>query len=349
MADILVAMSGGVDSSVAAGLLKEQGHTVWGVHMKLHESATPTNDCNIRTRTCCGDQDAWDAKQVARTLGIQFDVMDMQKEFEDSVIDNFISELKSGRTPIPCTHCNGTLKFDLLLKIADMAHCDFVATGHYAKIVNGKLFASTNQDKDQSYFLWPIKKDNLDRIMFPLSDMSKEEVRGHAVRLGLLTADKPESQDICFVPKGDYRDVVAGRLGDCSGDIVHKDTGEILGQHEGYYRYTTGQRRGLGINSSIAMYVHSIDANTKRVYVCEKDGLPTSTIVVNDINWLNDSIPEQLFVRVRHRGVLHDVENIRFMENNCAELTLVGKTVATPGQAAVIYCNDNVVAGGWIS
>ncbi len=240
-------MSGGVDSSVTAALLVEQGHDVIGVHMKLHDAAPGSNP-----GACCGLDDALDARRVADTLGIPFYVMNLRDAFKAAVMDNLADTYLRGATPNPCVQCNGVLKFRILLKRSLALGATHLATGHYARITRAeggpaRLARAVDRAKDQSYFLFPIAQAALERSLFPLGDMTKEEVRGHARRFGLLTADKPESQEICFVPDDDHARFVREHRPEAegAGEIVDED-GAVLGHHDGYFRYTVGQRRGLG-------------------------------------------------------------------------------------------------------
>jgi tRNA-specific 2-thiouridylase len=343
---IVVAMSGGVDSSVAAALLVEQGHEVIGVHMKLHDQS-PTAVPGA-SRTCCGLDDALDARKVAGGLGIPFYVLNLREAFQKAVIDDLADTYVAGRTPNPCIQCNGVLKFRVLLSRAIALGADRLATGHYARIEDGRLRAAADASKDQSYFLYPMRPEALERTLFPLGGMTKTEVRGHAVRLGLATADKPESQEICFVPDGDHARLVHELRPevDAAGEIVDAD-GHVLGGHDAYYRYTVGQRRGLGIALGRPAYVIRIEPQTRRVVVGFEDAITHVGLVVAGCTWFERPAPDRVVhVRIRHRGALVPC---RVGPGDEARVDLLGSARAvTPGQAAVFYDRDVVLGGGTI-
>ena len=353
---VVAAMSGGVDSSVAAALLQEQGHEVIGVHMKLHDAPAgiPADD-----RRCCGLDDAMDARRVADRLGIPFYVMDLRREFQKAVMDNFAETYLQGATPNPCVQCNGVLKFRVLLQRAAALGASHLATGHYARIsADHGLLAAADPDKDQSYFLFPVTHKALAQTMFPLGGLSKPEVRDIARRLGLVTAEKPESQEICFIPDDDHTRFVRQHRPDApdgAGEIVDED-GAVLGTHDGYWRYTVGQRRGLGISAPHPLYVLHIDAPTRRVVVGPADRLLHRALDAVGMNWFRrPQTGEPLRARIRHRGALHTVEDVAFTEEaggrERVTLHLLSPARAiTPGQAVVLYAEDGVevVGGGWI-
>ena len=348
MARLVVAMSGGVDSSVAAAMLVDQGHEVIGIHMRLHD-ADPSQ--TSRPGRCCGEQDSQDARRVADTLGIPFYVLDLKEAFKAAVMTPFTNEYLNGRTPIPCVACNGVLKFDVLLKKTQALGAEAVATGHYARIDREAraLLTAVDPSKDQSYFLFPVKAEVLDRILFPLGGMTKAQVRAEARRLGLVTADKPESQEICFIPDDDHTAFLQRSLSsdqDTAGDIVH-ESGQTLGQHDGYFRYTIGQRKGLGIGYSEPLYVLAIDPATKTVTVGSDDQLHRDGLLVSGINWFERPAADQTVqVRLRHRG---DLLPCTVGAGDPARVSLKrsGRAIA-PGQAAVFYDGARVLGGGWI-
>ncbi len=347
---VVVAMSGGVDSSVAAGLLVEQGHEVIGVHMKLHDQAVSA----VKAKSGCGLDDALDARVVADKLDIPFYVMNLKAAFKKAVINDFVDSYKAGATPNPCIQCNGVLKFKVLMARAVALGADALATGHYAQVEQGEdgptLLAAVDPGKDQSYFLFPISTDALTKTLFPLGGMTKAEVRAHAKRLGMVTADKPESQDVCFVPDDDHARLVKEMHPDvdASGEIVN-EAGDVLGYHDGYYRYTVGQRKGLGIALGKPAYVLSVDPTTARVVVStDADRLLHQGLIAARCNWFDRPTPEDVVhVRIRHRGALipctiseGDVPTVQFHE--------AGRAVA-PGQAAVFYRGATVLGGGFIT
>lgn len=344
MARVVVAMSGGVDSSVTAALLVEQGHEVIGIHMKLHDAAPDSG-----VGTCCGLDDALDARRVADELGIPFYVMNLREAFQRAVMDNLADTYLAGQTPNPCIQCNGVLKFRVLLARAIALGASHLATGHYARIGPGpSLMTAVDTNKDQTYFLFPMRPVALKRTLFPLGDMTKAEVRAHAERFGLVTASKPESQEICFIPDHDHARFVRDQRPEHegAGDFVDRE-GNVLGQHDGYFKYTVGQRRGLGIALGAPAYVLRIEADTRRVVLGSDADLRHGGLVASRCNWLDRPEPDRVIhARIRHRGELipaqvgsGDACEVRFLQ--------IARAVA-PGQAVVFYDGDRVLGGGWI-
>ncbi len=355
---VVVAMSGGVDSSVAACLLHEQGCEVTGLFMRtgVHEApGAPDDACSPdRHRGCCSAADASDARAVAGRLGIPFFALNFKDEF-DQIIDYFADEYRRGRTPNPCVMCNEHLKFGRLADYGAAAGADFVATGHYARIerVDGRcrLRRGVDTSKDQSYVLFGIAREMLPRTLFPIGGMSKSEVREHARRLGLPVSDKPDSVDICFVPDRDYARVVRERRPEAfvPGRIVDTQ-GQEVGRHEGIPNFTIGQRRGLGIAMGLPVYVTRIDAASGTVAVGPKSDLARCELQASRVHWLIDAPDSPLRghvqIRYAHKAaaavitpVGADSVEVRFDEP---------QTAVTPGQAAVFYDGDIVLGGGWI-
>ena len=354
---ILVAMSGGVDSAVAAALLHREGHDVVGVTLRLY---TEADDTALRSRrTCCGVEDVADARAAAQRIGIPHYVLNMEREFERDVIEVFADAYAAGRTPNPCLSCNDRIKFSTLLDRANAMGVERLATGHYARIRerDGRwtLHAAADETKDQSYVLYTLGQEQLARLHFPLGDLPKTETRRVAAELGLGVADKPDSADICFVPGGDYRELLRARgVTSQAGAIVGGD-GEELGRHEGVAGFTVGQRRGLGIATPGRRYVTSIDAATGTVTVGSADDLLSSSIEASTPSWVGEppADGERLLARVRYHGELVPAQLLE-RSGDGFRLTL-GRPVraAAPGQAVVVYRPDTgdgeeVVGGGVI-
>ncbi|HEX6559506.1 MAG TPA: tRNA 2-thiouridine(34) synthase MnmA [Longimicrobiales bacterium] len=354
---VVVAMSGGVDSSLAAALLVEQGERVIGVTMK-----TFCYSGNVGpTRTCCGLEGIMDARRVADKLGIPHYVFDMEEAFTASVIDDFVSEYVSGRTPNPCVRCNSNTKIPDLLRRARGFGADTIATGHYARILRTDasttpvaLARALDLNKDQSYFLWGVPADVLPHLRFPVGELSKPEVRARARSLGLVTADKPESQEICFVPSGDYAQFLAGRVGAGHASLTPgrmiTSSGDVVGEHTGYARYTVGQRKGLGGGRGRALYVLGVNASSNEVVVGGEDELFRNDVVIGDLNWLNEvpRVGEELRVQIRHRARAVRA-TVRSIDTATIALDLIeAQRAVTPGQSGVLYRDDIVVGGGRI-
>lgn len=364
---IAVAMSGGVDSSAAAAILKEQGHELVGFTMQLWNQnrgiSVDENGEPLPSR-CCSLDDVYDARRVAEDLGFPFYVLNLEREFERDVVQPFVNSYLNGETPIPCVACNSRLKFASLDRMAVSLGCEKVATGHYARVEYGpatdryQLLRGRDPQKDQSYFLWELTQEQLSRSLFPLGDMSKPAARETARRHELAVAEKSESQEICFVPDGDYAgfidrylaaedhdDRLPGR-----GEIV-SIAGELIGEHNGIHRYTIGQRRGIGISGAQPLYVTGIDSTNNRIVVGTQDELLGGEFTAAGVNWIafdNPDSPVQAEVRVRYRHTAapatitplpHHRASIKFDEPQRA---------ITPGQATVFYRGDEVVGGGWI-
>ncbi|MED5372306.1 MAG: tRNA 2-thiouridine(34) synthase MnmA [Myxococcota bacterium] len=344
MATVVAAMSGGVDSSVVAALLQEQGHKVIGVHMKLHDAPDPD-----RAGACCGLDDALDARAVADRLGIPFHVLDLRTAFRKAVMEDLAKTYVRGATPNPCIQCNGVLKFRVLLERSLALGADGLATGHYARIEGGQLLRAVDRDKDQTYFLFPMSQKALAKTRFPLGGMTKPQVRAHAERLGLVTAKKAESQDICFIPDNDHARFVQEQNPDLdgSGDIVDTQ-GRVLGQHDGYFRYTVGQRRGLRVAGSRRLYVERIEADTRRVVVGGADGLWHQGLIAQGWTWFDRPEPgERIVARIRHNGG----EVAAWIDDGDPKVTVTFEEpiwAVAPGQAVVLYRNERVLGGGWI-
>jgi len=364
---IAVAMSGGVDSSAAAALLREQGHELVGFTMQLWNQrrgiSVDENGDPLPSR-CCSLDDVYDARRVAESLGFPFYVLNLEREFEESVVEPFVQSYLSGETPIPCVACNSRLKFASLDRMAVSLGCDKVATGHYARVEYDqaadryRLFRGRNYWKDQSYFLWELTQDQLSRAYFPLGEMQKEEVRDIARGANLYTAEKQESQEICFVPDGKYSEFIdryldhEGRSDELpvGGEIV-STSGEIVGTHTGIHRYTIGQRRGLGIANEKPLYVLQIERAKNQIIVGEVDELESTEFFAKGVNWVAFDLrrePVRADVKVRYR---HEPAPATIYALPGARARIVfdePQRAITPGQATIFYNGDEVVGGGWI-
>lgn len=364
---IAVAMSGGVDSSAAAAILKEQGHDLVGFTMQLWDQRRGINvdeNGDPLPSRCCSLDDVYDARRVAEELGFPFYVLNLEREFERDVVQPFVTSYLSGETPIPCVSCNSRLKFASLDRLAISLGCEKVATGHYARVVfdgsanRYRLLRGMNEQKDQSYFLWELTQDQLSRASFPLGEMSKPEARDAARQHGLAVSEKKESQEICFVPDGDYAGFIdryleaegaAHRLPG-EGEIVDK-TGRVIGKHGGIHRYTIGQRRGIGIADDRPLYVISVEPKENRVTVGSQEELLGTQFLAAGVNWVSFDQPHEPVkaeVRVRYRHAAAPA-TITPLENHRARIVFDDPQRAiTPGQATVFYRGDEVVGGGWI-
>ena len=350
---VVVAMSGGVDSSVAAALLAQQGHDVIGLSMQLYDQSG-----GRQFGRCCTLDDLHDARRVAAEIGIPHYILNFERQFQETVISNFVREYASGRTPLPCAHCNSDLKFSTLLERALALGAEQVATGHYARVETvpggGRLVLrrSADRDKDQSYFLFPLTQEQLGRAVFPVGALTKTEVRAEARRLGLPVAEKPDSQEICFVPDGDYAAFVADRQVSAVRDgVIVNQSGHILGTHAGIHHFTVGQRRGLGLSSPTPLYVLGIEADSNRVTVGPRAALEQTRLTARGVNWISGDapatwLPVESQIRHRHRP---GPGRVRAMDAGRAEVIFdAPQTAIAPGQAVVFYDGDIVVGGGWI-
>lgn len=347
---VLVAMSGGVDSSVAAATLADAGYDVVGVTMKLFCYGNEVPD-----RPCCSLDSIDDARRVCERMGIPHYVLNLESSFGRDVVRDFVDEYARGRTPIPCVRCNTFTKFRDLVHKADALEAEYVATGHYAQVVDGRLLRGRDRSKDQSYFLWGIDAGVLSRLLLPVGGLTKTETRGRARALGLAhVADKVESQDICFVPDGDHTKVIARTLGEDTpslspGPIVTLD-GRVIGEHQGYARYTIGQRRGLPGGSRSPLYVIAIRPADRAVIAGPREALLGRGVIAREINWLGDApeVGRALEVQVRHRSAPARAHVIRIDEHE-VELALDEPVAAiTPGQSLVLYDGERVLGGGVI-
>jgi tRNA-specific 2-thiouridylase len=343
-------MSGGVDSSVAAGLLVQQGYDVVGATMKLF-----CHGDDVPDRPCCSLDSVNDARRVCEQLGIPHYVINLETRFGEDVIDDFVSEYARGRTPIPCVRCNTFTKFRDLVKKADAIDARWIATGHYARVVDGALHRGRDDNKDQTYFLWGIDRTVLSRMLLPVGESTKAETRALARSLGLsVISEKPESQEICFVPDGDYMKILRSRLDEDSpalsrGPILTSD-GRYVGDHNGFAGYTIGQRRGLPGGFSLPMYVVSIRPDDRAVVIGPRDELLGRGVIAREVNWLSDEpqVGDEVTVRVRHRAALARGELIR-VDRDEIEIALDDPVSAiTPGQSIVLYQGEKVLGGGFI-
>ncbi len=359
---VVVAMSGGVDSSVVAGILAREGYDVVGMTLQLYDHGEAVH----RKGACCAGQDIHDARRVAETLGIPHYVLDYEEKFRKSVIDPFARSYIEGETPIPCISCNQTVKFADLLATAKDLGAAALATGHYiqSRLIDPRtgrrgLFRPLDENRDQSYFLFATTQEQVDYLRFPLGHLPKSETREIARELGLVIADKPDSQDICFVPQGKYSDIIAKLQPEAAegGDIVHLD-GRVLGRHDGIIHYTIGQRRGIGIAASEPLYVVFLDSRTNRVIVGPREALATHSLVLRDVNWLGDQALEDLLadglrVYAKVRSTRPPVEARLVVRDDLVRVELVGgESGVAPGQACVLYADENaearVLGGGFI-
>ncbi|PYU03271.1 MAG: tRNA 2-thiouridine(34) synthase MnmA [Acidobacteria bacterium] len=367
---VAVAMSGGLDSSTVAAVLKQQGRPVIGLTMqlwnqrRLPELQGALSDQSPAQHRCCSLDDVYDAKRVAQHLNFPHYVVNFESQFEDRVVRPFVRDYLSGRTPIACTNCNTDVKFEPLLRMARQIGADRLATGHYARIRRNEsagrfqLLRSLDATKDQSYFLWGLSQQQLSRSEFPLGELSKDEVREIARRAALPVAEKPDSMELCFVPNGNYVQFIHAYVAESKiplssgeGNIV-TESGEVLGRHSGVHNFTIGQRKGLGFAAGKPLYVLAIEPQTNRVIVGDDDSLRTTAFEVQNVNWISIPQPSRAIratVKIRHK---HEpaAATVEALPDSRARITFDSpQRAVTRGQAAVIYSNDVVLAGSWIS
>jgi tRNA-uridine 2-sulfurtransferase len=362
---VAVAMSGGVDSSAVAALLQQQGREVVGLTMQLwNQRRLPElqGDGPAQHR-CCSLDDVYDAKRVAQHLNLPHYVVNFEEQFEQRVIRTFVDQYLSGRTPIACTNCNTDVKFEPLLRMARQIGAQRLATGHYARIRQNEnsgrweLLRARDESKDQSYFLWGLSQEQLSRSVFPLGELTKEEVRALARRVNLPVAEKPESMELCFVPNGNYVQFIQAYsrergvpLENGEGEIVTEDGG-VIGRHTGVHQFTIGQRKGLGFAAGKPLYVLSIDPENNRVVVGEDAALRTSVCEIENVNWISCEIPIaplRAAVKIRHK---HEAASATVQATDSARARVTfdaPQRAITPGQGAVFYSGDVVLGGGWI-
>jgi len=351
---VVVAMSGGVDSSVVAALMKEEGYNVTGITLKLYDDIKQSKE----GRQCCAGQDIMDAKRVSEKISIKHEILYYQKKFKSEVIDSFIDSYAAGETPIPCVQCNQTVKFRDLFRYARELKADALVTGHYVSRIqrNGhaSMYRAKDINRDQSYFLFSTTQEQLNFLRFPLGEIDKLETRSIAKKLNLNVADKPDSQDICFVPNGDYSSVIKKFRPESfkTGKIIDIQ-GNQIGEHDGIINYTIGQRKGIKISSSKPLYVVNINAKDNTVIVGNKENLEIKEILLREINMLasEKEFDEIVNVKVRSTGKLLKAK-IQFIDNYAKVEILDKETGISPGQACVFYSKDDfgdkVLGGGWI-